>query len=160
MPDTDFEKIRKNMDNKINKKSSNTDTQIFSDLIFQNSLINEQADTLIYDIDNIVNSCVNEIKINITFKSILTSLKLSISEYKYAEQLFKKYTVIYSEIYNEENTVKVLEILRQIISERRVILSSITDNLIKLQRLTNERDKFNTDDNTEDFEKYISPETF
>ena len=83
---------------------------IFESLIIQNNEINIQAEDLIYDIDNISRDNSDTLKRNITFKSILTSLKLSISEYKNIKLLFEQYVDIYLSIYNEENTVKVLDI--------------------------------------------------
>jgi hypothetical protein len=134
---------------------------IFESLIIQNNEINIQAEDLIYDIDNISRDNSDTLKRNITFKSILTSLKLSISEYKNIKLLFEQYVDIYLSIYNEENTVKVLDILRQVISDRRLIMASITDNLIKLQRLTNERDKIDVvDEIGDDVENYLTPNTF
>lgn len=134
---------------------------IFESLIIQNNEINIQAEDLISDIDSISRDNSDTLKRNITFKSILTSLKLSISEYKNVKLLFEQYADIYLSIYNEENTVKVLDILRQIISDRRLIMTSITDNLIKLQRLTNERDKIDVvDEIGDDVENYLTPKTF
>lgn len=154
----------KNINKKnINKKATNESSKSsFENLLNQNIFLNEEADRLIIDIDNIESSNNEQIEKNLTFRTIISSLKLSVNEYKYQKLLFEQYVENYIEIYNEENIVKVLDLIRQVISDRRVILNSITDNLLKLQRLINERLKFDnmTNEDIDDVDKYITPDNF
>lgn len=163
---TGFENIDnlKNSNKKnINKKVINeVSKSSFENLLNQNIFLNDEAERLIIDIDNIESSNSEHIEKNLTFRSIISSLKLSVNEYKYQKLLFEQYVENYIQIYNEENIVKVLDLIRQVISDRRVILNSITDNLLKLQRLINERLKFDsmTNEDIDDVDKYITPDNF
>lgn len=162
IPLSNFELIKNN----INNESDNDYNykielhKSFIDVIKENEELNILSEELISDISNIRKDSESLDK-NITFKSILTTLSIAVSEYKYQKILCERYIKSYSEMCNEENVVKILELIRTVISDRRIILNDITNNLLKLQRLSNERKKLDMasgeDDN--DIDGMISPDT-
>ena len=163
IPLSNFEQIQKNISNentaddcqvKVNRDKS------FIEVLKENEELNLLSEELISDIDNIKQDSESLDK-NITFRSILTSLRIAVNEYKYQKILCERYIGSYAEMCNEENIVKILELIRVVISDRRIILNDITNNLLKLQRLSNERKKLDMasgeDDN--DIDGMISPDT-
>ena len=163
IPLSNFEQIQKNINNGNDINNLQYKTGIdksFIEVLKENEELNLLSEELISDIDNI-KSDHDSLSKNITFKSILTSLRIAVNEYKYQKILCERYIESYTEMCNEENTVKILELVRAVISDRRIILNDITNNLLKLQRLSNERKKIDMvsgeDDN--DIDDLISPDT-
>lgn len=161
---TNFEDIKNNLTNDKpdieNGIIKPTSLILFQDLLKENDELNIHADGIISDIDDIVSN-KDSINKNIAFRSIINTLKLSVKEYIYQKLLFERYVNNYEEIFNEENIVKVLNLIRLVISDRREILNGITENLLKLQRLDNDRIKIDaaTGEDTDDIDNMVSPDT-
>jgi len=167
IPLTNFENIKNNIQNlrpeqNVNSNSYNntSSVKLFFDLLKENDELNIYADDVISDIDNIT-SLTDSMSKNITFRSIILMLKLAIKEYKYQKLLFKKYIDSHNEMTNEENIVKMLDLIRQVISDRRTILNDITNNLLKLQKLDNDRIKMDlsSGEDIDDIDNMLSPDT-
>lgn len=165
IPLTNFESIKNNLTNSKHRPDNNQNNvnaiDIFYGLLEENDNLSIHADDIISDIDSIVNT-KDSVSKNITFKSIINTLKLAVKEYMYQKILFETYIQNYTEMCNEENVVKILELIRQVIADRRVILNDITNNLLKLQKLDNERIKIDaaSGDDIDDIDDIVSPDTF
>jgi hypothetical protein len=163
IPLTNFESIKNNIgrnNTNIDNSTAPVTSAPFFDLLKQNDELNIFADDVFSDIDNMTTNSDSMSK-NITFRSIITTLKLAIKEYKYQKILFQKYINSHNEMNNEDSVVRILELIRQVISDRRVILNDITNNLLKLQKLDNDRIKIDLapSDDLDDIDELLSPDT-
>lgn len=131
---------------------------IFSELESDSDQLDINANDLMKEVDNLVNKDVEIINKNLTFGLIFKSIKHSLKEYKTTSILFRTYSKAYMDIGDEENTVKVLDILREILKERKESIDSVISNLIKIQKLTNDRIKIDKADSDVDVDDLMSPE--
>jgi hypothetical protein len=163
IPLSNFELIQKNINDENNtddiQDELNIDTR-FIKVLKENEELNILSEELISDIDNIKQDS-ESINKNMAFKSILTTLRIAVNEYKYQKILCERCIKSYSEMCNEENVVKILELIRTVISDRRIILNDITNNLLKLQRLSNERKKLDmvSGEDDDDIDRMVTPDT-
>jgi hypothetical protein len=156
----EFEKILNEMQGGKGKKKGNrkpaqdkvlsSSNIVFTQLNNENTILNEKMDALITKIDSIKENNPETFEKNITFELLFDTLSVSIKEYNYQSQLFLEYTKLYDEMCNEENIVKVLDLLRMIISDRRSILNDIMSNVLKIQRLDNDRIKMDIGSDDDD----------
>jgi hypothetical protein len=158
-----FEMSRKILDSTINSNDEESlktlfgaiesKTDFFESLVQSGETLDKTANGLIAQIETLKKNNKNELEKNFTFTILFNSLNLLLEEYKSQTSLFSSYSKAYFELYNEENLVKVLDILREILKERKTILNDIINNIIKIQKLTNDRIKIDmgTDDETGDF---------
>jgi hypothetical protein len=129
-------------------KSIGQSSDFFKDLVESGKRLDGTANGLIKQIEDLKRNNSAELVKNFTFTILFNSLNLLFEEYKSQTSLFNSYTLAYGELFNEENLVKVLDILREILTERKTIINEIVNNLIKIQKLTNDRIKIDmgTDD--------------
>jgi hypothetical protein len=134
---------------------------VFTQLNSENVVLNNKMDNLITKINLIKENNPDTFEKNITFELLFDTLSVSIKEYNYQSQLFLEYTKLYDEMCNEENIVKVLDLLRMIISDRRTILNDIMSNVLKIQRLDNDRIKMdiNNDDDDDIVDNLLTPDS-
>jgi len=142
---TDFENLSKKYD-------------VFTDLEADSDELDKNADNLMKEVDDLVKKDEETINKNLTFKLIFQSIKHSLKEYKTTSILFRSYAKAYNDIGDEENTVKVLDILREILKERKDVLNEVINNLIKIQKLTNDRIKIDAATSDVDVEDLMNPE--
>jgi hypothetical protein len=168
--DTIQGKSNKSCDIKNGSKGTNnttkTSTMPKSDIIFetlkeQNNLLNVSMKRVIKDIYDIRENHEESFTKNLTFALIFSALEVAVQEYEYQSQLFEEYSNLYDEMCNEENIVKVLDLLRLIITDRRAILNDIMSNILKIQKLDNDRIKMDNsiNDGEDDLDNMISPDT-
>jgi hypothetical protein len=151
---------------KVTKNTTKTSTMPKSDIIFetlieQNNLLNVSMQRVTKDICEIRDNHEDSFSKNLTFALVFSALEVAVKEYEYQSQLFEEYSSLYDEMCNEENIVKVLDLLRLIITDRRAILNDIMSNILKIQKLDNDRIKMDNsiNDGEDDLDDMISPDT-
>lgn len=149
----------KNNDQKIIKLG--TSLEIFETLKEQNATLDADVENLQSEIVLLKDKNSDEIDKNLTFSLAFNTISTLLTEYKYQSILFSQYSILYDEMCNEENLVKILDILRMILTERKNILNDVINNVIKLQRLANDRIKIDINTNDEDtiIDDLINPDT-
>jgi len=168
-PMTEFEAIKSEISN-IKYKRDKADTKIVrigsSKVIFET--LKEQNNTLDSNIIDLQNEILvlqkknkDDFSKNLTFSLAFNTISTLLEEYRYQSTLFAQYSNLYDEMCNEENLVKILDILRMILTERKNILNDVLNNVIKLQRLANDRIKIdiNTTDENNLIDDIINPDT-
>jgi len=120
-----------------------------SDILFdvlkkQNTDLDLAIKNISDDISNIRTNNTDSLSKNLTFSMVFSALEVAVKEYEYQSGLFEEYSKMYDEMCNEENIVRVLDLLRLIITDRRMILNDITNNILKIQRLDNDRIKMDS----------------
>lgn len=131
---------------------------IFHSLLESGEALDNDAQALINEIESLKINFKNEFDKNFTFKIIFNSVQLMINEYKSQTTLFTSYTQSYFTMYEEENLVKLLDILREILKERKTIINDVINNIIKIQKLTNDRIKIDMGSDDEDIQDLIDPD--
>lgn len=162
---TSFELIKSdnensNKDDKNKKQKFSGQNEIFISLKNGNDELNKKAGFIRNKISKIFENNKDEIENNITFDIIFDTMNLSLTEYNQLSNTFDSYTKVYDDIFNEENAVQVLNILRQILSDRRSLINDLINNLIKIQKLSNDRLRLNMsmdDDSEDDVSDLMSP---
>lgn len=114
---------------------------VFDSLLKQNENLDEAMNQVLEDIAVIKKDRSDSITKNLTFSMIFSTLNVAVKEYTYQSFLFSEYAKQYECMCNEENIVKILDLLRMIVADRRMVLNDIVSNLLKLQRLDNDRIK-------------------
>lgn len=160
-----FENIRQ-FDNDTKNKTNDLETfnniftsyDIFNELIQNSEVLNASADDLILEVNEILNVNAESITKNMVFKALFKSINQMISEYKTQSSLFTTYASAFENITNEENIVKILDIMREILKERKHTINDIISNLVKVQKLTNDRIKIDKSDNDDDIDDLLNPD--
>jgi hypothetical protein len=144
----------------MNNSTPTEKNMVFDSLIEQNSILDEAMEQLIVDITNIKENRADSFQKNLTFTMIFSALNVAVKEYTYQSTLFSEYANQYGQMCNEENSVKILDILRMIIADRRMVLNEVMSNILKIQRLDNDRIKLdNAIGDDSDLGDLLSPES-
>lgn len=153
---------KKSQSDKNTKKSNMMPKSniIFESLMEQNISLDIAMKQVTNDISNIRENHKDSFTKNLTFSMVFSALDVAVKEYEYQSYLFKEYSTLYDEMCNEENIVKVLDLLRLIITDRRAILNDILSNILKVQKLDNDRIKMDNSINDDDMvDDMISPDS-
>ncbi len=135
--------------------------ELFESLKTLNVELDNNITALKLEIDNIQLANIETFTSNLTFSLSFKTIDSMFNEYKYLSVLFNKYSQLFNELVNEENIIKILDILRMIISDRRAILNDVINNVTKLQRLANDRikmDMANSSDD-DDINDFLNPDS-
>jgi len=145
--------------NIINTKVSDGN-ELFESLKTLNIELDNNITALKQEIDNIQSTNSDTFNANLTFSLSFRTIDSMFNEYKYLSVLFNKYSQLFNELVNEENIIKILDILRMIISDRRAILNDVINNVTKLQRLANDRIKMDmANGSDDDIDDLLNPDS-
>ncbi len=131
---------------------------LFTGLQEEGKNLDKSANEMIKEVETIIGQEEETIKKNLTFKLLFQSIKQTLREYKTQTALFESYVKAFEDVTNEENIVKVLDILREILKERKMTINDVISHLVKIQKLTNDRIKIDKSDTDEDVEDLLNPD--
>lgn len=151
-----FESVQ---DNDFDNDGSNikSDSSVFMKLQASSKILDQNTDQLVCEVDAIIKKEKDFIDKNITFRVLFNSIKQSLFEYKNSSLLFDSYAIAYDDIGDEENKVKLLDMLREILKERKGTINEVINNLIKIQKLTNDRIRIDASVDDDDVEDLLNP---
>lgn len=131
------------------KNTTKSDTMpksgtIFETLLKENTILDEMMVEVSTEVSNIRNNYKESFTKNLTFSLCFKAIDVLTKEYEYQSKLFSEYSKLSDEMCNEENMVKMFDMLRMIITDRRAILNDIINNMLKVQKLDNDRIKMDS----------------
>ena len=113
------------MDDNQNDNSNESHVAIenaFNELIKQNIELNTRIKVVKNEVSKLRKKFADEFDKNLTFNILFISINQLVDEYDTQTKTFETYCKIYNDIFNEENVVKILDILRNILIDRKNVL--------------------------------------